>query len=193
MNGPQRMRLSHPLFGTLATPTLFSVLDALTRTEKQAIVSTLLSIRQTISEKEGHMNQEAHKAIVRRYVEMWETGNVALADDMLAASFVDHTHPQHTPGPEQVKQAILAFRTGFPDAQMHIEHLISEGDTVAVRFTVRATHQGSFAGFAPTGHAISLTGMDMLRVTDGKIVELWSCQDTLSWVLQRGATITFPA
>ena len=42
------------------------------------------------------MGQEAHKAIVRRYIEMWNTGNAAIADAVLAPTYVDHAHPEVT-------------------------------------------------------------------------------------------------
>ena len=137
------------------------------------------------------MDLEANKTLVKRYVEMWATGNVALADEILAAAYIDHTHPDQAPGPESVKQEVIAFRAGFPDAHITIEQMIGEGDLVAFRFVLRGTHQGHFAGFAPTGKEVMLTGMDFIRIADGKMVELWSCQETLGWVLQLGATVSF--
>lgn len=136
------------------------------------------------------MDLEANKALVKRYVEMWATGNVALADEILAAAYIDHTHPDQAPGPESVKQEVTAFRAGFPDARITIEQMIGEGDTIAFRFMLRGTHQGPFAGFAPTGKEVVLTGIDFIRIADGKMVELWSCQETLSWVLQLGAKVS---
>lgn len=138
------------------------------------------------------MDLEANKALVRRYVEMWETGNVALADEILAAEYVDHTHPDRAPGPQSVKEEVLAFRAGFPDAHLSIEQMIGEGATIAIRFVLRGTHQGPFAGFAPTGKEAILTGVDFIRIAEGMMVELWSSQETLSWVLQLGASVSFP-
>lgn len=135
------------------------------------------------------MSIEANKAIVRGYVELWSTGNLALADEVLAADFVDHTHPNQAPGPEGVKRAVKAFREGFPDAHITIEQMIGEGDTVAFRFVLRGTHRGMFAGFPPTGKEAILTGVDFMRIASGKIVELWSTQDTLSWAQQLGMKI----
>lgn len=135
------------------------------------------------------MSIEANKAIVRGYVELWSTGNLALADEVLAADFVDHTHPNQAPGPEGVKRAVKAFREGFPDARITIEQMIGEGDNVAFRFVLRGTHRGMFAGFPPTGKEAILTGVDFMRIASGKIVELWSTQDTLSWAQQLGMKI----
>src|SRR6266496_1269642 len=104
------------------------------------------------------MGTGANKALARRYVELWNTGNLALADEVLALDFVDHTHPELAPGPEAVKHEVAAFRTAFPDAHVTIEQMISEGDTVAFRFVLRGTHQGTFGRFPPTGKEVVLTG-----------------------------------
>lgn len=136
------------------------------------------------------MDIEANKTIVRRYIELWSTGNLSLADEILAADFVDHTHPHQTPGPESVKQEVKAFREGFPDARITIEQMIGEDDTVAFRFVLRGTHLGTFAGFPPTGKEDMLTGVDFIRIADGKMVELWSIQDTFSWAQQLGFKIS---
>jgi steroid delta-isomerase-like uncharacterized protein len=136
------------------------------------------------------MNIEANKALVRRYVELWSTGNLALADEVLAADYVDHTHPNQAPGPEPVKREVVAFRTGFPDAHITIEQMIGEGDLIAFRFVLRGTHIGMFADFPPTGKEAVLTGVDFIRIADGKMVELWSTQDTFSWAQQIGFKIS---
>ena len=70
--------------------------------------------------------------------------------------------------------------------------MIGEADTVAIRFVLRGTHQGTFAGFVPTGKEAILTGVDFIRITEGMMVELWSSQETLSWVLQLGASVSLP-
>lgn len=136
------------------------------------------------------MTIEANKALVRRYIELWETGHLALADEILDAEFVDHAHPDRPPGPEPVKQEVTAFRTAFPDAHATIEAMMGEGDLVAFRFVLRGTYSEPFAGFPPTGKVAVLTGADFVRIADGKIRELWSMQDSFSWAQQIGYKIS---
>ena len=71
-----------------------------------------------------------------------------------------------------VKQAVKDFRTGFPDAQVTIEHILCEGDMVAFRSVIRGTHQQPFAGFYPTGKEVVFRGTDFIRIANGKLVEL---------------------
>jgi predicted ester cyclase len=124
---------------------------------------------------------------------MWETGNVALADEMLSIEYVDHTHPNRASGPESVKEEMLTFLACFPNARISVEQMIGERDTVAFRFVLRGTHQGTFAGFAPTGKEVILTDVDFIRIAEGVMVELWSSQETRSWVLQLGAKVFLPS
>ncbi len=110
------------------------------------------------------MVSEVNKSIVRRYVEMWNTGNTATADKVLAPAYVDHAHPE-TVGPESVKQALQKFRSAFPDFSITIESIISEGDLVALRNTLRRTQQG---------HEVVSQIIWFVRIADGKMVELWT-------------------
>ena len=57
---------------------------------------------------------------------------------------------------------------------------------MAFRFVLRGTHLGTFAGIPATGKKMTLTGMDFIRITHGKLIELWSNQDTLGWLQQLG-------
>jgi steroid delta-isomerase-like uncharacterized protein len=135
------------------------------------------------------MAVDAHKALVERYVELYNTGDTAIADEIIAADFVDHTHPEAEPGPAGVKRMVAALRAAFPDARATVEQLVAEGDTVAFRFVLRGTHEGMFGGVAPTGRGITLTGMDFVRIEGGKLAELWSNQDTLGLLRQLGAIL----
>ena len=110
------------------------------------------------------MDVEMNKSIVRRYVEMWNTGNAALADDVLAATYIDHAHPEAV-GAESVKQALQKFRAAFPDFSITIESIISEGDLVALRNTLRRTQQG---------RRVASQVIWFVRIADGKMAELWT-------------------
>ena len=80
------------------------------------------------------------------------------------------------------------MRSGFPDFQVTIEDLFAaEGEKVVLRFTFRGTHQGEFLGVAPTGKRVTMAGIDIFRIADGKIVELWGQEDVLGMMQQLGA------
>lgn len=132
---------------------------------------------------------EANKALVRRfYDEAFNKGNIAVLDELCAANFTDHNAaPGQAPGLEGVKRMITMYRIAFPDGQITVDDIIVEGDKVAVRSTMRGTHRGEFMGIAPTGKQVSVGGIDIVRVANGKAVEVWHMEDNLGMMQQLGA------
>jgi predicted ester cyclase len=112
--------------------------------------------------------------------------NVARADEYIRPAFVDHT-PGLPSGLDGAKQGIVGFLTGFPDIHFAIEDQIAEGDKVVARLTMSGTHQGEFAGVPPTGKQVSVTGIDVWRVHNGKCAEHWLALDNLGLMQQLGA------
>jgi steroid delta-isomerase-like uncharacterized protein len=86
-----------------------------------------------------------------------------------------------------VKQVIAAYRAAFPDVHITIEDLVSEGDKVAERWTMRGTHKGEFAGIPATGKQVTSTGLVIVRIADGKVAEIWGASDQLGLMRQLGA------
>ena len=138
------------------------------------------------------MSAEENKALVRRGYEalneLLRTGDATALEQLAAADFVDHNpSPGQGPGLQGVKESFALLRSAFPDAQLSVEDLVAEGDKVAARVTVRGTHRGAFLGLAPTGKAVTQTGIDIVRVAGGKAVERWGSFDELGLLQQLGA------
>jgi predicted ester cyclase len=73
-------------------------------------------------------------------------------------------------GPAGYMLVIGMMRGGFSDVQWTLEELVTEGDTVACRFTMRGTHDGMFFGLTPTGKHVEMQAVNFYRIVDGKIV-----------------------
>jgi predicted ester cyclase len=67
-----------------------------------------------------------------------------------------------------------------------IEDMVAEGDKVAARFTARGVHRGAFMGLRPMGKSITMTGIEIFRIEDGKIAELWGEANLLGLMQQLG-------
>jgi steroid delta-isomerase-like uncharacterized protein len=135
------------------------------------------------------MSAGENKALVRRYAEeVLNQSNLDLFDEIFAPDFVQYgADPDQVSGVEDLRQFFIMLRSGFPDFQVTIEDLFAaEGDKVVLRFTFRGTHQGAFMGVAPTGKQVTMTGIDIFRIADGKIVELWNEEDVLGMMQQLG-------
>jgi len=134
---------------------------------------------------------ERNKALTRRFAaELWGKGDVALADELLSADFVNHNPFPGTAGDrEGEKQALRTHEPAFVDREVAVDDQIAEADKVVTRFTFCATHQGAFLGIAPTGKRVKLTGINIHRVKDGKIVEMWREVDVLGMFGQLGVKL----
>jgi len=101
-------------------------------------------------------------------------------DHLISPQIVNHgADPSDPPGAERFKRNFRALIAAFPDFRITVEDQIADGDKVVVRWTDAGTHLGEFAGAAPTGRCMVLTGIDILRIADGLIVERWSEYDML--------------
>jgi steroid delta-isomerase-like uncharacterized protein len=132
---------------------------------------------------------DENKDISRRAdEELFNRGNLSIADELFASNFVYHDPVSHEEwrGPESVKSYATMLRVAFPDLHQTIEEQIAEGDKVAYRWTARGTHQGEFMGIAPTGNRVEMTGISIARLIDGKLEEIWENYDALGMMQQLG-------
>ncbi len=130
---------------------------------------------------------DENKDLVRRYfAEIDRRGDESVLDEFVSKDFVDHgPAPGCTPDLEGLKVAFDMFRTGSPGTH-RIDDLIAEDDKVVVRVTGQGVHAGDLFGIPPTGREFSVTGVTILRIADGKIVERWVEVDMLGCLQQLG-------
>jgi predicted ester cyclase len=127
------------------------------------------------------MSLEENKALVRRLVEeVWDTGDYERLDSLSTPSFAEST--------QQVNQGM---RLAFPDYRHTIEDLVAADDKVVLRWTARGTHQGELVTevmrVPPTGKQMTITGIHIFRIADGRIAERWVEADVLGVLQQLGA------
>ena len=135
------------------------------------------------------MSTEENKALARRVLEeMFNKGNLDAADELLASDYVDHdpAMPEDIRGPEGFKQYVGAFRSAFSDLHVEIEDQIAEEDKVVTRWTGTGTHNGEFVGIVPTGNRVTLPGMEIVRISGGKLAEGWEGYDSMNLMRQLG-------
>ena len=131
---------------------------------------------------------DENKAVVRRFYETFEKWDLSILDEVLASNFVEHNpFPEQPTGPEGMKQVLGMMRAAFPDSEMSVEDLIAEGDKVAVRAEMTGTHRGEFMGLPATGNKVTVTGISIYSVVDGKIAEHWEQFDAMGMMQQLGA------
>jgi steroid delta-isomerase-like uncharacterized protein len=136
------------------------------------------------------MAAEQDKALIGRFVdEIFNRGNMSLADEVMTPDFVEHEQlpPGIPSGREGVKVLASMMRSAFPDFKATIEDIIAEGDKVVIRMTWSGTHKGEFMGIPATGKRVSIGVIDIIRVSGGKVVEHWGQMDSMGMMQQLGA------
>lgn len=114
------------------------------------------------------MSVEENKALIERYLDqVWNNGNIDVLDELYNANFNGGNYG----GIAGLKAAVTSYRTSFPDLNFTIEESIAEDDKIAYRWTARGTHQALYEGVASTGKPITVTGITILHIVDGQIIE----------------------
>jgi steroid delta-isomerase-like uncharacterized protein len=154
------------------------------------------------AEKTGtSTEQTSPEAIVRRLIdELWNRGDLGVADDVLASDYVEHPADPEPgaeeqmqkhkkgPGPEGIKQFVTMFRRAFPDLIFTIDEMIVDGNRVAMRLTGRGTHQGEFGGIEATGKPVTVTGAAFHHIVGDKIAETYAYVDRMGLRAQLTST-----
>jgi predicted ester cyclase len=122
------------------------------------------------------MSQEANKIVVQRFnAEVIASGNRDAFDELMSPTFVNRSAPVGAPdGPESLWHTFEnILRPAIADLTVHILDQIAEGDKVTTRKTITGLHTGTLMGIAPTGRAVSIDVIDIIRVQDGRYAEHW--------------------
>lgn len=130
---------------------------------------------------------EENKRLARRVPEDIATEHdLDLIDELATKDTVDHFPWGDARGPAELKATMEEMLAAFPDFSATVEEAIAEDDLVAMRVTIRGTHQGEFRGIEPTGETFEVQNQVFTRVEDGKIAERWLVPDMLGLLTQLG-------
>jgi predicted ester cyclase len=134
------------------------------------------------------MSPEGNKQLVLRWKEqLWGNRNLDIVHELCSPGYVGRITgaPGPVRGREALKQLIAAYFAAF-DIDDTPEFLVAEGDMVVMHDTYRFKHKGEFQGSPATGKKATITGTDIYRIADGKIVEQWVEGDLLGLMQQLG-------
>jgi steroid delta-isomerase-like uncharacterized protein len=135
------------------------------------------------------MSPTSVEAVMNRFVEFINTADEDLAREVIAPDAVFHapSHAEALRGPAGYLEIIAMMRSAFPDVRWTLEESVTEGSTVAARFTMRGTHKGEFFGVPATGNKIAVQAMNFYYLADGRIVKERGLPDLLGVMQQIGA------
>jgi steroid delta-isomerase-like uncharacterized protein len=127
---------------------------------------------------------DARSGVVGRWLDWWESGDVAIADAIYAEGYQRHSVDSDDPGLDALKGLVAAYLRAFPDLHFEIDETVRQDDRIAVLWTATATDRGALMGMPPSGRRISLPGCDVLRIHDERITESWSFYDRMALLAQ---------
>ncbi len=132
------------------------------------------------------MSVEQNKQIMRRMIEeVWNKGNLLVAEELFAPEHTSPSAPDLPAGPESVKMLVTMFRSAMPDYHMDIDMIMADENKVVARFVQSGTHVGApLMGMPPSGRRAEWTEIGVLEIKNGKIVKSWYEVDMLSMIQQ---------
>lgn len=131
------------------------------------------------------MTTDDNKALVQRFFEeVVNQRNLTALDQFVAPGGINHTVPAGMP--QDANQFLGLYLNAIPDGKVTVEDLMADGDRVVARVSFSGTHQGAFRGIHPTGKQITVMGINIFRIANGKLVEHWGLTDRLSVLQQLG-------
>jgi predicted ester cyclase len=120
---------------------------------------------------------DENEVVVRRFFdEVWSGGRFDVIEELVASDHLHHISGVPVQGPEGVSQLAGWLRRTFPDLKMILEDVITAQEKVVVRWTAEGTYAGDDLP-AAQGRRVRYTGIDIVHVKNGKIVELWGNND----------------
>ena len=129
------------------------------------------------------MTTEEIKALGHVAVQAWNEGRPDLLDEVYAPNYRNHFNGETL---DMLKQSVLATRAAFSGFTITIDDQIVEGDRGVTRWTARGVHTGEHLGIPATGRAIEMTGVNIGRVENGRIVDEWARGDDVGLLRQLG-------
>ena len=136
------------------------------------------------------MSAEGNEAIARTYIDqVWNEGKLDRFDEFVSPDVVPHSSPEVT-NAETMKQGLAMIRNAFPDIRFTIDDELAVDGKVVHRWTMSGTHLGDLQGIPATGKDAVWTGISILRLSGGKIIEYWAQSDNMGMMQQLGAVPT---
>ena len=136
------------------------------------------------------MSEENKKLVRRWFDEVWNKGRADAIEEMFDANGIAHglsDDPENPiKGPRDFRPFHTLFRDAFPNMMIVVEDMVAEGDKVAARCSVRAKHEGEFLGKSATETPVDFTGITIVRIDKGMIVEAWNNFDFMTLHRQVG-------
>lgn len=136
----------------------------------------------------GDSAEQAAKTVLYRYLEIFNDGNMDLVESTIDTAYVCHhpSYPDDIKGQVAFQEWVEMNRTAFSDFRLTLEDILAKDNDVYCRWTMTGTHDGPLRDLPPTGKKVSVAGLALTRMVDGKVAEEWVMFDIANLYRQLG-------
>ena len=153
---------------------------------KKCLFALIAFCLMTVVSCQEKVDIEKNKDFIQNFTEdFWNKHNIAAFENYFTTDFIAH-FVDGDQNAEQYKGICQAYFAAFPDMHVTTNDVLAEGDKVVKVWTVNSTSKGDFMGIPATGKPMVVKGMEVFRIADGKIAELWVSMDNLGMLTQLG-------
>ena len=134
-----------------------------------------------------------NKELVKKfYQEVWNERKAQCVEKYLSPShaLVDPNAMDTKTGPEAYKDVLTRFLRAFSNLKFEVQEMVCEKDKVVASWMITGAHTGEYNGMAPTNKKITVEGISIHQIADGKIMDTYSVWDTLGLMKKVGAVVT---
>ncbi|REJ83764.1 MAG: ester cyclase [Bacteroidetes bacterium] len=151
-----------------------------------AILLSVIACQAPKQDNSAELNQK--KELVTKFNDAFQNGTPEALDAILAADFKTNSPDPMIPGDgiDHMKGQIQAYKGANPDMKVTVKKIVAEGDLVTCYYNVSGTNTGNMGDMPPTGKSFNVDGVDIVRISDGKIVEHWGLFDNYKFMEQLG-------
>lgn len=133
------------------------------------------------------MSKNNGGSIISNFIEkVWNNADLAALDELATETYEYYLGGQPPRNIAAMKEFLQAVHTAFPDWKVQVENISGDDEYIAARWTGVVTHRGIFQGIPPTGKRISVCGINMYKIEDGRISQEWEQMDSLGMLQQLG-------
>lgn len=136
------------------------------------------------------MSTKETRDVIKRAISMGMDNYELIADELLAEDVVNHGLGEDDFGREAYKRRQAQFLKAFTEMEWTANEAFADGDMGCVSYTFAGTHTGPMGSIAPTLKRVTMNGVTIARISDGKVVELWAHPDRLGLLEQLGVIPT---
>jgi steroid delta-isomerase-like uncharacterized protein len=124
------------------------------------------------------MSSTQNKTISQRFIEeVFNARKTEEANNFVTPDVIYHGMGEEVRGLEEFKRWVAEDLSAFPDMKITIVDSFGEGNKVAVRWTLKATHEKDFADFPATHKKFETRGVEIFQFEGNKVKEAWTISD----------------